>query len=255
MVATRRLRILQRVREAIHGRVVRALTGVTTDQPVVALTFDDGPDPVFTPRLLDLLAEYDVRATFFMVGVCATRHPQLVGRVAAEGHVIGNHSWDHPSFPLISRRERHEQIRSCEAAIAPYGRRLFRPPYGDLDFASWLEPWCMGYQVVTWTVTSGDYTDRGGDAIADSVVRTLEPGAVVLFHDGLFSALHSGYFRRDATISAVRILFRRLAGRFRFVTIPELLQSGRPRWQHWRRQRRQEYLNQLIPQYGAPKRY
>src|SRR2546422_6863677 len=77
-----------------------ALTHVLTEEPVVALTFDDGPDPVNTPCLLDLLSAHHARGTFFMIGVHAHQHPELVSRVAAESHAIGNHSWDHPSFPL-----------------------------------------------------------------------------------------------------------------------------------------------------------
>jgi peptidoglycan/xylan/chitin deacetylase (PgdA/CDA1 family) len=83
------------------------------------MTFDDGPDPEYTPRLLDILKKYQVHATFFiMVGEAAHNHPKLVRQVAQAGHAVGNHSWDHPSFPLISGRERRAQIRACAEAIA-----------------------------------------------------------------------------------------------------------------------------------------
>ena len=130
------------------------ITSVSTSQPVVALTFDDGPDPLCTPRLLDVLQEHNAKATFFMVGQAAARHPGIVEQVADGGHVIGNHSWDHPSFPLITGRERRAQIQAREKAIAPYGQRLFRPPYGDQSLLSCLEAMWLGYQVIMYSVTA-----------------------------------------------------------------------------------------------------
>ncbi len=167
---------------------------------MVALTFDDGPDPVSTPRLLNVLAAHRARATFFMIGVRAAQHPELVKRVATEGHAIGNHSWDHPSFPLISSRERRAQIRACARAMAPYGRLLFRPPYGDQDLASWLDARRMGYRVVAWKVAAGDWVDRDGPSIADDVTTDLRRGSVVLFHDGLFDASDDRFFARESML-------------------------------------------------------
>src|SRR5262249_49636601 len=112
------------------------IISVVTREPVAALTFDDGPHPEYTPRLLDILEQYKVHATFFMVGEAAQKHPELVGQVAHAGHTVGNHSLDHPFFPSIPKHERQRQIRACEQALAPYGRRLFRFPYGAENLAS-----------------------------------------------------------------------------------------------------------------------
>lgn len=232
-----------------------ALTRVLTEDPVIALTFDDGPDPVYTPRLLDILAAHRARATFFVIGERAHRHPELVARVAAEGHVIGNHSWDHPSFPLISQEQRREQVRACARSISPYGERLFRPPYGHQDLASWSDIDRMGYRVVAWSIELGDWEDRDGPSIADAVMAQLQPGAVVLLHDGLFDAQDGRFFPRDPTISAVQILLDRLAGALRFVTIPELLQHGAPRCKNWIYKEDKKELNQLIRQDGSARRY
>ena len=114
---------LVRQRDAVPGTV----SFVQTNERVAALTFDDGPHPDFTPRLLEILKRYDVRSTFFMVGEAAMKRPDLVRRVAEEGHTIGNHSWDHATFPLLSGRERRLQMRRCAKVLEPYGRRLFRP--------------------------------------------------------------------------------------------------------------------------------
>ena len=146
--------VLRRLYEAALARtgIGGSITGVSTQEPVAALTFDDGPHPESTPRLLEVLAKHRARATFFMVGEAAEKHRGLVRRVAEEGHAIGNHSWDHPSFPLMSGRERRRQIRACERALAPYGSRLFRPRYGHQHLASWLDTRRLGFDVAAWRV-------------------------------------------------------------------------------------------------------
>jgi peptidoglycan/xylan/chitin deacetylase (PgdA/CDA1 family) len=235
--------------------VPQALTRVVTEQPVIALTFDDGPDPVYTPRLLDILAAHRAHATFFMIGARAERHSELVVRAAAEGHVIGNHSWDHPSFPFISREERRKQVQACARAISPFDAGLFRPPYGHLDLDSWLDVERMGYRVVAWKIESSDSDGREAPAIVDAVMANLQPGAVVLLHDGLFDATDNRFFARDATISAVEGLLDRLTGSLRFVTIPELLECGTPHWRPWKYVEPKEELNWLMRQDGSVRRY
>ena len=101
----------------------------------MALTFDDGPDPEHTPRLLEVLARHGAKATFFMVGARAARHPELVARVAAEGHEIGNHGWDHPSLPALPSAAVAGQLERTRAVLAPHGQALMRPPYGHQDLA------------------------------------------------------------------------------------------------------------------------
>src|SRR3954471_7971305 len=96
---------MQRAMDAFYRWASGALTSVETTEPLVALTFDDGPDPTSTPTVLRLLERYGARATFFMVGAAAHRHPGLVGQIAEAGHAIANHSWDHASFPAISGRQ------------------------------------------------------------------------------------------------------------------------------------------------------
>jgi peptidoglycan/xylan/chitin deacetylase (PgdA/CDA1 family) len=235
--------------------VIGTITHVTTRDPVVALTFDDGPHPEFTPRLLDILERHHARATFFMTGEAATEHPQIVKHVAQAGHAIGNHSWNHPSFPLISGRERRTQIRDCASALAPYGQRMFRPPYGEQNIASRLDALLLGYQIIMFNVAADDWC--GGDAVsvADQIERQICPGSVVVLHDRLFDALEPAYFNREPLLEAVRILLNRLGDRYDFVTVPELLRRGRPQKQIWYKEANLQLLNKLITEKGSGRNY
>lgn len=214
-----------------------ALTGTVThaavEEPLVALTFDDGPDPEATPRLLELLAARGARATFFMIGRIAADQPRLVAQVAAGGHAIGNHSWDHPSLPLLKRRWRRLQIRWCREALAPHGGRLFRPPYGHQSPASQLDAVRLGYRPVTWSVNAEDWQDDPAETLLARVRRRLAPGSIVLFHDRLHTAFEECFRDRGPTLEAVARLLDEEGERYRFVTVPELLARGRPRKAHW----------------------
>jgi len=201
---------------------------VSTQEPVVALTLDDGPHPEFTPRLLDILEKYQARATFFMVGEAAEQHPDIVRQVAQAGHAIGNHSWDHSSLPLLSGKERRAQIRACEKALAPYGQRLFRPPYGHQSMASRLDALWLGYQVITWNLVARDWLDHSANWMVNQLANELEPGSVVLFHDALYTYTDERYVDREPMLEAVNVLLERFGDRFRFIAIPDLLRHGYP---------------------------
>jgi peptidoglycan/xylan/chitin deacetylase (PgdA/CDA1 family) len=229
--------IAHKVLAVAERHLMGTITHVETQEEVAALTFDDGPHPEYTPRLLEILERHEARATFFMVGEAAQRHREIVRRVADAGHAIGNHSWDHPSFPSITGRERREQIRACERAIAPYGQRFLRPPYGEQSIASRLDTFCLGYQVVTWNLDVGDWWDHDAQRMADLATRRIEPGSVILFHDALFDGgkpkrgpkqPREANVNRESMLAAVNMLLDRLRGRLRFITVPELLRQGRP---------------------------
>lgn len=238
------LKIPRKLLSVATRQVMGTITHVATDDAVVALTFDDGPHAEFTPRLLDILERYQARATFFMLGEAAQQQPELVRRVAEAGHTIGNHSWDHPSFPLITSHERRAQIRACERALAPYGQRLFRPPCGQQSVASCLDALRLGYKVITWDLEVGDWWDRDPERMADLLINRVHPGSVIVLHDALRShpsaALRprvtlESYATREAMLTALTLFLEQTAARFRFVTIPELLRRGRPYRQHWYR--------------------
>ena len=241
----RRLRSARELLSAPLRGLLGTMTNVTTRDPVAALTFDDGPHPEYTPRLLEILERHHARATFFMVGENAERHKELVEQVARAGHTLGNHSWDHRPFPLMSRRERRAQIRACAATLAPHAARLFRPPYGMQNMASRLDAARLGYQVVAWNVTADDWSSGDAGFMADQMERHIRPGSVVLLHDRLVDALDKAYFDRRPLLEAVDILLRRLRGRFEFVTIPELLSHGRPHNVVWIKAANLKWLDRL----------
>lgn len=248
-------RVLHRLFNFIARRVMGTITHVSTQDTVAALTFDDGPHPESTPRLLDILKKHQARATFFMVGEAAQRHPDLVQRVARAGHTIGNHSWDHPSFPLISGRERRAQIRACEKAIAPYGQRLFRPPYGHQSIASRLDALWLGYKVVIWKVAAVDWLDHEAKWMADRLASQIQPGSVILLHEVLYHTIETRYANREPMLEAVDMLLEQLGDRFRFITIPELFRHGRPQRRNWYRKADPEWLNELRGQKGNSRHY
>lgn len=235
--------------------VVGSVTHVSTPRAVVALTFDDGPDPVFTPCLLDVLQKHQAKATFFMVGQAAERHPGIVKMVADAGHAIGNHSWDHPSFPRITGRERRAQIRAGAKAIAPYAQPIFRPPYTDQNLWSRLDAWWLGYQVIMYSSAAVDWLNHDAEWMKSKVMRRIRNGSIILFHDSLFHYEEERYIDRGPMLNAVDILLEELAGQFCFITVPELLRQGRPQRQFWRKTTDINVLNGFKGRYGEARRY
>ncbi|WP_372633344.1 polysaccharide deacetylase family protein [Cohnella sp.] len=153
----------------------------------VALTFDDVPDPRFTPRVLDILKRKGVRASFFVVGTRARKYPDQVRRIHREGHDIGNHSYSHPDFSKMSLARVQEQIMRAETAIAAavgFRPRLVRPPYGEIvpRQLDWAKK--RGYTVVNWDVDSSDWRQLSANQIFRNVTRAVRPGSVVLMHAG-----------------------------------------------------------------------
>ncbi|HEY0977393.1 MAG TPA: polysaccharide deacetylase family protein [Flavobacteriales bacterium] len=146
----------------------------------VFLTFDDGPDPVATPWVLDTLARHHAKATFFLIGRNAEAHPQLVQRIRHEGHTIGNHTWDHAD---AWRTPRADYLGSVERGHALTGSTLFRPPYGHLT-PGLVRTLHRRHRIVQWDVIAGDFkADLDALRMAERVVSRTRPGSIVVFHD------------------------------------------------------------------------
>ena len=244
-------RLIRRCINRVAGVVVR----VRTSEPLIALTFDDGPNPDATPELLDMLAAHDAKATFFMLGVQAEAHPRLVAAVQRGGHAIGNHTWDHPSLPLISRGERLRQIRHTGSLLPGTGRPLFRPPYGHLDFASHRDLFACGQQAVAWSSIIPDWEGRPAEDLAERALKAAHPGAILVMHDHLFDFADDACRDRRPTLDAVASVLTELSGRFEFVTVPELMRRGRPVRECWRMAPDLGMLNHLQRAQGPARRY
>jgi peptidoglycan/xylan/chitin deacetylase (PgdA/CDA1 family) len=191
----------------------------------LALTFDDGPNPACTPRLLDILASYDAHATFFMLGSFAEQQPELVRRVLAAGHLIGNHSWSHPNLARTAARIVDEELSRTRETLqqitgTPIG--YFRPPYGArrphvLRFARRL-----GMIPVTWNAMTNDWAEPSADASAGRLMRMIDrlerqgKAANIVLHDGNHHLLGAD---RNASVSAAGQLLDHYKGSHRFVTL------------------------------------
>ncbi|MFD7032562.1 polysaccharide deacetylase family protein [Streptomyces sp. NPDC059917] len=176
-------------RPAVRTRPILELSGAPGAPAVgsqMVLTFDDGPDPRYTPAILDTLARYGVRAMFFVCGEMATDNRDLVRRMAAEGHVIGNHTWTHPLIPKLTRPDLASEIgRTSEVVQQVTGEapQWFRAPYGAWNRAAFEIGAELGMEPLAWTVDTLDWTEPGTPTIVSRVLKGAAPGVIVLSHD------------------------------------------------------------------------
>jgi peptidoglycan-N-acetylglucosamine deacetylase len=193
-----------------------------TQLPEIALTFDDGPNPTYTPQVLAILRQYKVKATFFCVGSMVQAYPSLVKQEYAEGHIIGNHTWGHPNMPSLSIASIIWQLTTAGDAIQQVtGVRpnLFRPPYGAvnnnvLTYANYL-----GLTVIQWNVDPRDWSRPGVDVIYARVLAQTRAGSIILMHDGGGD--------RTQTVAALPMIIEWFQQHgFQFVTIPRLVHDA-----------------------------
>lgn len=182
----------------------------------VALTFDDGPHPVFTPQILEILDEYNIKATFFMVGHRMEKYPEIVKQVIARGHKIGNHSYFHPenlqTMPEIQIVLELEKCNLIYRKITGNNMVLFRPPYGHISERLRTVAFRYNYRLFLWSVCADNRHTPTPQMMMDRVLNKVNPGAIILIHDG-------GDFRwRD--VPATRLIIENLIKqKYRFVTL------------------------------------
>lgn len=202
----------------------RAITAPARPREL-ALTFDDGPNPAWTPRLLDLLAEHDVSATFFMMGMHAQAQPDLARRIAGAGHLVGNHSWSHPNLARSSAaRVRNELKRTQETLeqIIGVNVRYFRPPYGARRPVVFHIARQLGLHPVLWNAMTSDWKDPSAVRIAARLAMNIDRlerrgfAANIVLHDGSHREIGGN---RGPSIAAAALLLRKYRGTHRFVTI------------------------------------
>lgn len=171
----------------------------------VYLTFDDGPHPVYTPQMLDVLARYGARATFFVVGRLAEAYPDLIERIADEGHTIANHTWNHEDLAPLSQASFDETIGRTQDVLGDLATPCLRPPYGSVGDSTRQWAASHGLALVLWDSSPQDWLGPPATEIADHIVAWARPGAVLLMHDG------GG--NRSATVAGLDMALERLADR------------------------------------------
>jgi peptidoglycan-N-acetylglucosamine deacetylase len=184
----------------------------------IALTFDDGPHPAFTPQLLAILRQYNVKATFFIVGEMAEKYPWLVRREVAAGMAIGNHTYHHVNLTKIPQDDVATEIKACGLVlknITKHNVNIFRPPGGDYDKQVAEASAVLGYKMILWTDDPGDYAKPGKRTIETRLLDRVSNGGIILIHDGI-----------QQTIDILPQVIEKLRSRgFEFVTIPEMVAS------------------------------
>jgi peptidoglycan/xylan/chitin deacetylase (PgdA/CDA1 family) len=202
----------------------------------IAITFDDGPHPQLTPKLLDLLKERGIKATFYVIGKNVEAYPEIAKRIVDEGHEIGNHTWNHPALSKIgAAKVKSEMDRTTEIIVKTTGvtPATMRPPYGatnatlnrrlDEEF---------GMKVIMWSVDPLDWKYRNADRVASQLIENTKSGGILLAHD-----IHA------STIAAMpRTLDALTSKGFKFVTVSELLAKDGP----------MEVVKKEVPASGQP---
>ncbi len=199
---------------------------VKTQQEVIALTFDDGPNEPYTSQILDILAGYDVKATFFVIGKNVELYPETAKRILAEGHVVGNHSYSHKANHAVTGYGSRDLILAQLAIFSVTGVRphLYRPPHGRKS------PWELenankaGLLVVTWSVSTCELSNKSAVVLAGDIVSQAKPGGIILLHDGYDTSHNNRQADKTLTVKALPLIIEQLQSQgYRLVTVPELL--------------------------------
>lgn len=192
-------------------------TSCTVQGMSIAITFDDGPNAQLTPKLLDMLKERGIKATFFVVGKNVEEYPDIVRRMANEGHEVANHSWSHPALTKLGAESFRKQIESTNEVIAKAtGKRpvLMRPPYGATStILNRRLSEQFGLKVILWSVDPLDWKYRNSNRVYSTIIQNTAPGSIILAHD-----IHA------TTVAAMPATLDTLLGKgYKFVTVSELI--------------------------------
>lgn len=185
----------------------------------IALTFDDGPHPRYTERILNILDKYNIKATFFVIGVNIQNYPEPLKKIAAAGHEIGNHSYSHAICKSGTASDVSLEMQKCDSLIEDItGKKtsLYRPPCGKYDDIVLWAAEERGYSIILWSVDTLDWKNTPPEKISDAVLREIDGGEIILMHD-----YTSG---ENTTCDALELMLPRLIEQgYEFVCVSELI--------------------------------
>ncbi|WP_282939852.1 polysaccharide deacetylase family protein [Paenibacillus sp. RC67] len=192
----------------------------------IALTFDDAPDTLYTIQVLDILKKYNIKATFFVVGRLAEAHPSVVKRMHREGHVVGNHTYNHALLTKLSDEQFQSQISKTQKVIKNtigYTPRLIRPPYGEITESQLLWASKQHYTIVNWNVDSRDWKQLSQAEVTANILNHAGAGSIILQHSGGGPSQNL-----TGTVAALPVIIESLQSKgYRLVTLPELLKVSK----------------------------
>ncbi len=192
---------------------------VENDQMEIALTFDDGPHPYHTEKILDILEKYNIKATFFFVGQNIENYPEAAEKVYAAGHEIGNHTYTHHRVRAMEHGELLRELNRCDDAIyeiEEYRTRLFRPPEGAFDGEVEDAAKIMDYSIILWSIDTRDWEGLHPESIYQNVMSNVRSGDIILMHDYIG--------RNSPTSAALELIIPALLEKgYKFVTVSSLV--------------------------------
>ena len=226
----------------------KVVTGFRSSD-AVALTFDDGPDPQFTPMVLEVLKKHGASATFFVLGRQAELYPYILRQILEAGSEVANHSYSHPSFSLLSIPQKIAELKHSERAIGKAGKRFFRPPFGHASDRTPLWASLLGYTTVCWSADARDWEVTEPSTIMELLEANVKPGAITLLHDRAETATDARYFGREAMLAGLDAFLEK-RNSWSFNTLTKMFSSYEAVLEDWdtsldeeqRQRRKQEFL-------------
>jgi peptidoglycan/xylan/chitin deacetylase (PgdA/CDA1 family) len=205
----------------------RSFLGLQPGSRKLALTYDDGPNDPDTLRLMEVLDRHDVKATFFVLGRFVQQKPEIVRALVAAGHVIGNHTWDHPLLIFASGSELRRQVQQTQSAVfdaCGVTPSLFRPPFGGRRPGTLSTVRELGLTPVMWNVTCFDWKPTSADKVLAHAQKQIRGGDVILMHDG--DQLAMGADRSHSVAATDRFIAGCKSQGYEFVTVPEMMSDS-----------------------------